>query len=90
MRTPAGDLDNLMNLLALTNSIAWLLIPVCSKGLDVKSGEKMFAKSVYLARTFVEASLAIKAAIWGLRWTSSASGGELGDATELSDPTLTT
>ena len=55
-----------------------------------QSGEN--AKLTYLSETFVEASSAIKLAIWSLRegWTSSMSGEELGNATELTDPTWTT
>ena len=55
-----------------------------------QSGEN--AKSTYLSGTFVGAFSAIKPAIWGLRegWTLNASGEELDDATELTDPTWTT
>ena len=70
MGAPAGDLDDLMNLLALTNLIAWLLTPVCSGSLKAKSRENMSAKLAFLVRTFVEVFLAIKPAFWSLknRW----------------------
>ena len=60
---------------------------MCLGSSDVKSGEKMSAKSEYLAETFVKTFLAIKPDIWGFRegWTSS--GEELGDESELTYPT---
>ena len=56
--------------------------PLCLGSSKAKSPENTPAKSAYLAGTFVGASLAIKPAIgWIL------SRGELGNATELTDPT---
>ena len=45
-----GDLDDLMNPLALTSSIAWSFISVCSGSLDVKSRENTSAKSTHCRR----------------------------------------
>ena len=54
----AGDLDILMNPLALTSLGERSLILVCSESLETKSGEN--AKSAYSTETFVGASSAIK------------------------------
>ena len=65
-------------------------MPMCLGSSEAKSGENMSAKSEYSAETFVGASSAIKPDIWGFlkRWTSSEE--ELGNASELIDPTWTT
>ena len=67
MGVPAGDLDGLLNPLALTSSIEWLLISVYSESLEAKSRENMSAKLAYSTGTFLGASSTIKPAIWGLR-----------------------
>lgn len=45
----------------------WLLIPVYSKTLAVKSRENTFANLVYLDETLIEAILYINKAIWALQ-----------------------
>ena len=80
MRALTGDLDGLMNPMALTSSIEWLLISLWSGGSEAKSEKNTSTKSAYLTGIFVEASLAIKPTIG-----STSSGEELGDTSELSD-----
>ena len=67
----AGDLDGLMNPLALTNLIEWLLISMCLESLEVKYRENMSVKLAYLTEIFGGAFLAIKLAFWYLqdKWT---------------------